>query len=408
MQTNRLGYFESIRGVAAVLVMLRHFRSAFYPYASFGNFPTFESIPHSPVENFLSETSLGLMASFNFAFPLFFVLSGFVLSFKLIGKRDVRSRILGSTSKRPVRLVGMVWFSMILAYGLQRLGWYFNDEIASLTTSVPWFQYYWTGRVPSITVFLIDLFFRPFSRGGLYNQPLWMMSVELSGSILTFAYLFLVGDRRWRLAILLPSIVFFWVTGTYHVGFALGILCGEIAKFVSERGIKIHWTVPVILLALGWIVGSYPLVSSMEVHSQTIFAILPYIDFFQGYHVLGGAMILLAAILSPTLQARLNGDWFRSLGHVSYSIFTLHFIVLGSFSSFLYYMLYPRMGHHGAAWISIGLSIPLILLLAKYAARYVDDNVSRLADWIGQRGERFFAFIATRASTWKSVRQLEE
>ena len=112
-------------------------------------------------------------------------------------------------------------------------------------------------------------------------------------------------------------------------------------------------------------------------------------------------MILLAATLSPWFQSKLNEDWLGSLGHISYSIFTLHFLVLGSFSSFVYLALYEKMGYHGAAWISIGLSIPLILLLAKFAARFVDDNISRLADWIGKKGERFFASFATRARAWK-------
>ena len=396
MQTNRLRYFDAVRGLAALAVVIRHYRSAFYPYASFGGSPVAEYAPHFPFEIFLANTSLGLLTSLNFAFPMFFVLSGYVLSFKLIGKSGVRSRVLGSALKRPVRLVGMIWFSMILAYALGLLGWYYNNEIAALTTSVPWFRDYWAGRVPSILNFLRDLFVYPFTRSEIYNGPLWMMDVELTGSILTFVYLFLVGDRRWRLGILIPSILLFWWMGTYHVGFALGILCGEIGRIVEEKGLKVNWIFPVILLCLGLVFGSYPSLITEELRARTIFAFLPYIEFHQGYHVIGGAMMLLAVVLSPALQNLLNKKWLGWLGHVSYSVFTLHFLVLGSFSSFVYYVLYSKIGHNGAAFVSFALSIPLILLLAKYAARYVDDNISRLADWIGAKSEKFFASVAAR------------
>ena len=158
---------------------------------------------------------------------------------------------------------------------------------------------------------------------------------------------------------------------------------------------------PAILLMLGLVFGSYPSLASGELLAQTIFRFFPQIDFSQGYHVIGGAMMLLAVVLSPAIQNLLNKNWLGSLGHISYSVFTLHFLVLGSFSSFVYYVLYSKIGHNGAALVSIALSIPLILLLAKYAARYVDDNFSRLADWIGAKSAKFFASLAVRMQTGK-------
>jgi peptidoglycan/LPS O-acetylase OafA/YrhL len=392
---NKLKYIDAIRGLAALIVVLRHFRSAFFPYSAFGATTFGQYFPHSALEIFLSETMPGLLTSGNFSLTLFFVLSGYVLSFKLIGKPNVRSRVLGATLKRPVRLVGLIWLSIILAYILWKLGWYYNQEIAPLTSSVPWFSSYWGDRVPVFLRFLRDLVFYPFSKGLIYNGPLWMMDVELDGSMLTFAYVFLLGDRRFRLWVLVPGIVLLW--GTYHAGFALGILCGEIELIIRQKGVKVPEILPIFLVIAGIIIGNYPPLVTEAIRTQTIYGFFPPMEFVHGYPMIGGVMIFLALLLSPWLQSLLSRDWLATLGHISYSVFALHFLVLGSFASLTYSLLYSKLGHNAAALISISLSIPLILVLAKLTTRWVDDNVSRLADEIGRRGEKFFSTLAVRA-----------
>lgn len=391
---NKLKYIDAIRGLAALIVVFRHFRSAFFPFSAFGETSYGQYIPHSGVEIFLSETLPGLLTSGNFALTLFFVLSGYVLSFKLIGKPNVRSRVLGAALKRPVRLVGLIWFSILLSYLLWQAGWYFNREIAPLTSSMPWFNSYWGEKVPNLLRFVRDLILYPFSRGEVYNGPLWMMDVELDGSLLTFAYVFLVGDRRFRLLVLIPGIFLLW--GTYHAGFAFGILCGEIELILKQRGIKVPEVLLFGLLVAGLLIGNYPPLVTEAIRSQTFYGYFPPMDFVHGYPMIGGVMIFLAIILSPTLQSALSQNWLARLGHISYSVFVLHFLVLGSFASLTYYLLQNQLGHNAAALISISLSMPLILFLANYTARWVDDNVSRLADEIGRRGEKFFAGLAAR------------
>lgn len=373
----RIKHLESVRGLASLLVYLGHFTGAFYPFIIFGYWPDARYFLHTRLEVLLYKTPLAILVSSTLALNLFFILSGYVLSFNLIGKSNVRTRILGSALKRPVRLVGMIWFSIIVSYVIWNAGGYYNKLIAPLSGSIPWFRSFW-GEIPPLRDFLSDLLLHPFSSGVTYNSPLWMMSIELSGSMLTFAYLFLFGGHRFRLGVLIPALGVLW--GTYHAGFIFGILCGEIQLLLRERNLILpRWILSSILL-IGIYFGSYPLYLAPETRAQTIYGILPVIEFFPGYCMIGGFLIFLPIMLDTRWHTLLDHPWLVRFGHVSYSIYTMHFLILGSISSVVYYWCSFRVGHHASALISFLVSAPVMILVAVGASRLVDDRFSRLAD----------------------------
>lgn len=99
----RFDELDSLRGIAATVVVVAHFTGIFLPGA------VFAKDGHYAWERLVS-TPMHLLTSGHAAVGLFFILSGFVLSVRLLapGRPFALRDLLVVTLKRPVRLGGMV------------------------------------------------------------------------------------------------------------------------------------------------------------------------------------------------------------------------------------------------------------------------------------------------------------
>ena len=105
-------HLEALRGIAALIVVIGHYLNAFYPYTVFGS--SGDYVAHGMWEKLLLTTPLGFFKAGDFAVCVFFVLSGYVLSYKYLGEKDVRPPIIAAILKRPFRLGGLVVFSQLI------------------------------------------------------------------------------------------------------------------------------------------------------------------------------------------------------------------------------------------------------------------------------------------------------
>ena len=129
------------------------------------------------------------MFSRRFTVCLFFVLSGFVLSLRYLGVVAAGNPDLGaSIAKRTFRLAGLLLTTATLGYVLMCADLFFNNEVAAVTGSSPWFSYMWATDL-SLGAFLHILVFDAFSKTDVLNPPLWTIGYELYGSFLTFGLL---------------------------------------------------------------------------------------------------------------------------------------------------------------------------------------------------------------------------
>lgn len=249
----KIQYLDGLRGLAAFVVVLHHFIYAFYPALFLG--ANTQTHLKEGGEVFASGSALNLLYSGNFAVCIFFVMSGFVLSYKFFQQKD-HQIIKESAVKRYVRLVVPVAFSILVAFVLMKFSLFYNQQAAVVSGS-NWLGEFWR-FTPNFMDALKQTFIGAFFTDSFeYNVTLWSIAYEFIGSFLVFGFLAFFGKSKRRyLAYILAIIIFFQ---TYYLAFILGMLLSDlivhkktiIGKFDKHKFIRSG------LLLFGLFLGSH-------------------------------------------------------------------------------------------------------------------------------------------------------
>lgn len=317
----KLKNLEAIRGLAALSVVLYHLIFEFYPSLVTGD-PATSHMPHD-IEVFVAKSPLYLLYSGNFAVCIFFVLSGFVLSYKYFKTEDA-GIVIATAFKRYFRLAVPVAFSVLVVY---------------LCAVVHPSQY--GVQNPSFQGALYEGFFGSFFRHQAdYNPQLWTMSYEFYGSFLVFGFCLIFGSRKNRIFGYALAAIVLW--NDYYLGFVLGILLCDLychrGEFLPNKPLK--WG----LLVLGLYLGAYPDINPLNVtlygglYQLGITCVL--------YHTVGAALLILVAVNSQHLVKVLSAGLFQFFGKISFSMYLAHVAVL-------YYIAHPLF-----SYLSNSLQLP--------------------------------------------------
>ena len=313
----------------------------------------------------------------------FFVLSGFVLSHKFFLEKN-HAIITESAAKRYVRLVVPVACSVFLAFILMKLSLFYNKQAGNLSGS-EWLGEFWR-FTPNFMDALNQTFVGAFFSNAFdYNMTLWSIAYELFGSFLVFGFLALFGKMKNRYWAYVFAIIFFFQT--YYLAFILGVLLSDlmahryliISKFDKTRLIRTG------LLFFGLFLGSYPSGRSVD---GTFYAFMnkPYLaDSGVLYHIIGASLLILVLLDSKKMQKIFSFRYLLFLGEISFAMYLLHFIILGSFSSFVFLELEPHLPYLGAFLTSFILSVGLIFAVSYLMYLYVDKKAVRLSKLVYER-----------------------
>jgi len=364
----KIKHLDGLRGVAALQVVFHHFILAFYP-ALFSGPNNTTHLPRG-MEVAASGSFFNLFWDGNFSVCIFFILSGFVLSHKFFLQKD-KEIITASAVKRYFRLALPVAFSIFLAYLFMKFAFFYNGPAAALSGS-GWFSGPWNFKPDFLDsmwqAFIGTFFLNTFS----YNGILWTIACEFLGSFLVFGFLAIFGhakNRFWAYAFLI--LVFLQ---TYYLAFLLGMLLSDlmagrleiVKKFDDKKLIRIS------LLILGLFLASFPIGRSPE---GTMYASMnfPWLSSPAVlYHILGAFFLMVVLLDSGRMQKLFSTKYFLFLGEISFAMYLLHFIIISSFSSFLFLKLRPEMAYDYAFLLSFGLSLPIIFAVSWLAYRFVD------------------------------------
>lgn len=319
MNNNRIQYLDALRGIAALIVVLYH-----VPYFSFLNTGPHLYIPsaHSCV-------------------CLFFLLSGFVLSFKYLGESAQTDSLLRAMVKRPIRLFGVVVVVSILGYGLQ-----------------PKFT------LENISTICHLLITDPFNVGTPVIPPLWTIGVEFTGSIVTYVILLALQNKTyvWRLLILLASLLFF--RNSFTSAFILGIIVADWFKHNQLKSqTKIFNVVSILLLPVALWLFSFRadenIFSGAYIKSMT--------------STLGALLIMIIICVNTRIQKVLICQPLLFVGRISFSLYAVHWLfVVTSYDYILGYCQEFGCGNF-SAWVTVVTSIILSIGAAWLITRYIDE-----------------------------------
>jgi peptidoglycan/LPS O-acetylase OafA/YrhL len=384
--TSKIAYLDGLRGLAACVVVVSHFFQVFAPSVFEGR----PEIEHFAFESFAARTPVNLLFNGNFSVCLFFVLSGYVLSYRYFRTKDP-IHVYSSALRRYFRLAVPAVLSILFAYLIMVFGFWFYDDIRETTlSSMP-------DPFIASTSFLLmakeALLHTFFTYGSAYNPVLWTMTYELFGSFLIFAFLLLVGKLKFRFAI---YAILFWVLGdSYYLGFVLGMLLSDL--MYSGRNwlasIQRPW-VNLLLLTVGLYLSSFPYVGI----EGTIYSILVWkssagFSYFVFYHIVGSFLILTALLNSSRMKALFSRKLFSYLGKVSFSLYLVHFTIICSFGSFIFYQLDTLLPYSIRVTLTVLITTPIIFAIAHLFYRFIDaTTLAVLARW----SKRMFEPIKNR------------
>jgi len=378
----KIQYLDGIRGLAALAVVMNHFVLAFYPALFSGN----DSHTHLKAgqELFISGSIFNLFYNGNFAVGIFFVLSGFLLSYRFFLQKD--SEILTESAiKRYVRLVVPVSYSILFAFILMKFSLFYNQQAAEISGS------YWLGGfwrfTPNLLEALDQIFVGTFfSNVFAYNVTLWTIAFEFTGSLMVLSFLALFGKVKNRYLVYGLAIIFFFQT--YYLAFILGVILSDIVAHKDGLMSKLDRSkiLRTGLLLVGVFLGSYP--STGRDVAGTTYAFLNSTFFNEPaifYHALGAFLVILVLFDSKRMQRIFSFRPFVFLGEISFAMYLLHFIILGSFTSFIFLQLAPHLSYSYAVLSASGLSIGLILIVSYIMATYVDRRAVYLSKLLYER-----------------------
>jgi peptidoglycan/LPS O-acetylase OafA/YrhL len=342
----RIRYLDGVRGIGALIIFLFHFVLAF---------------PTNLYVDLISSSAFNILFDGRFAVCLFFVLSGFVLTYKffLTGDPDV---LVSSALRRYFRFFPTVVLAVLISYLFMVFGIYLNVQAAKILGVGSWIGI-WNNFPPNFTNMLKEAFIYTLFGGGPWNQyrylhTLWTMSYELAGSFIVLGFAALFGKLRGRCVMYLLAV--YYSLPTYYLGFIIGMV---LADYHANRH-KLNPTSKLLGMMSLTIVILLGLSSLSEVF----------------YNTAKASLIILIVLNSASIQGVLSNRILLFLGRISFSFYVLHLIILFSFSSTMFIWMHNGgFAYDVSVLVVLVCTLTVLTLMSLLFQRLIDDKSIQLS-----------------------------
>ncbi len=377
MTPHKFRNLDGLRGLAALVVVFAHYVASFYPVITDMGYKF-----HSRFDGSIANSPLNLLIAGNAAVCLFFVLSGFVLSSKFFQTRSI-AVVISSAVRRYFRLMFPALASLLIVYLLLKYGGFFNHAIDQTTGSglltIIW---RWPMHLSDIlNLGLFGIFTQSDPVGP--NPPLWTLYYEFLGSFLLFMTLALFGSLRHRWLFYVGLCYYF--QQSYFLGFILGIIICDLWYNQDRFKPVLRWLswpfLPLGLFLLNWTTSTHQTTFynqfSLQNFTPVSLSILA--------HTIGAALLIIAALSLASLKRLLEIRPVQFLGRLSFSLYLIHFIVIGSYASYLFGHLILSHSYNQSFILTLIPSLLLTFIAAWLFAKLIDEPSIRLAKIIGTK-----------------------
>ncbi|MEK7594251.1 MAG: acyltransferase [Patescibacteria group bacterium] len=381
---HKFSYLDGLRGTAALIVVFHHITLWFYPAMAIG----LQANAHSPSEVGLYKLPINILWNGNFAVCIFFVLSGFVLSYKFLATGDANVLTSGAFRRYP-RLVIPVIGSILIGYLCVKFNLLWNDERVLLTRTSIEIQQLWTqtgGLLAALGQGFFGIFTHQVQLPQQFNAVLWTMYFEFVGSFIVFGLLALFRSIKLRkFAYLFLAIL---LINTYFIAFIFGMILAELHTAKKDRLFtsKPRWGA--LALFIGFLLGTvpYPTVDVTSYLGLTSNLLLT-VQTTQFMHIFGAALIIYGLVSTPAVQKLFSFRPALFLGRVSFSLYLLHTFVIAVFSKrFFVYLVESQGVSYKASFILTGLITVIASLAVAYVYTiYVDEKAIKLSRLLYQK-----------------------
>jgi peptidoglycan/LPS O-acetylase OafA/YrhL len=341
----KLDHLDGVRGLASLVVFTWHTVLVFY-------LPTISIFTSklSAIE-LLNNHPWWFLVNGEFAVKVFFVHSGFVLSFAFFNSN---TSIYSSMFRRYFRLTIPILASIMLSYVLLKFQLYHNIEFYKLTTNA------WVGShynftpdfFEAIKQGLFSTYFN-YKTSTSYNTVLWTISTELFGSYAIYLFLLLFGRNKFRY-ILYILLLFIPQSLNMH-GFLFGLVLADL--YCNQFILKISKKIIITLLLL---------VPVLSVQRSFIWQEM-------------AAMIVIIAVLQiDPLKRFFSLKYLRVLGSLSFAIYILHLPILMSLGCYIYLQTQN-------VFISVLSTTVTLFISSNYFWKFIDLNGIKFSHYLYSR-----------------------
>ncbi len=327
MKTKYL-YFEGLRGILALIVVIHHFVLLFIPKLYIGSFDLSDYQTHPFSLNLLiANTPLNLFMNGSFAVCMFFTLSGFVLSLNYLNKKDIRI-LQESIAKRYIRLAIPILATCLLIYLLHISGIFKSVHYPRTVENLSFGKDLFINKLSFFETLKMSLFNVPINGDNTYLPILWTMEVEFLGALLLFSFLFFTHHLQHKLMFyFLLFIALFLMNKNYILLFFIGSLIAQhqqgIKKYLKNRVLKAMF----LLLALFFC--GIPNIQDIA-KEHTIYAFTTGFSnyIYLKFHIVSCFLFFILLISSNWPQKILSTRPLLFLGRMSFAVYLIHLPVL--------------------------------------------------------------------------------
>jgi peptidoglycan/LPS O-acetylase OafA/YrhL len=369
---------ESLRGYAALSVVIAHFIVIFLPAMHGGNVAN----QKYAFEHWFHQSPFVFLIDGNFSVCVFFVMSGYVLT-KALFDTGSKALLVERITGRYLRLVIPALASVLLTLIIIRLGNLHLGELAKLTGAqldLDYASFYpkKATLAAALSYGLGTVWWAPFDAKLTYNPVLWTMRLELWGSFMVFALaalFFVIKLTSFRLGILLLLALAFALKGGEYGIFYMPFLAG--VWLAQRREVKTYpLAVYVLVLLVSCYLGGYT--NSQVFQWLRSIGLAPWLSAqavspYALFHIIGSVGVVWV-VLDSAAVARLMAHRFGVyLGKVSFSLYLIHMPVLHSVVAALaLYLLKSGLRYSLIVLACFALYAVLCGLLAHVFERWVD------------------------------------
>lgn len=362
---------DGLRGIACLTVAVHHFIGAFLPTLLHNNYPTpFPAATAlSLCTRIFSSPVMTLFYNGNFPVMIFFVLSGYVLAAPYYHPNEDTTRLHRRLWGRYLRLNIPVAASILISFLVYQCHGYFNIPAATVSGSQLWLGTFFQPDI-SYTTALKDMLWRSLILGeGTFNPLYWSLKAEFIGSIYLLIF-YIIKPKRYLIFFfpLLMILIYLSDSTTTTPVFLYAILLGSLLNII-----RIPKKYYLLLFIIGLFFGAFQSASSF----YHVFP--PVLKWYRSYfYNTIGALFVTAPIVHGFGTKFFQSKVLQFLGTISFPLYLLHFIVLCSFSCWLYLLL-PQNP------MTLCLNFTLYLLVAIGLSilfeKYIDQSAIRLSHW---------------------------